>query len=69
MMCLRYWRKTGNIDPLGATDIIPDIKNGKYSFSKIMDLSRVKELKGINKTGDTIRIGSCVTNGDPIRAA
>lgn len=53
----------------GATDIIPDIKNGKYSFSKIMDLSRVKELKGINKTGDTIRIGSCVTNGDLIRSS
>ncbi len=43
----------------GSTDIIPDIKNGKYSFKKIMDLSRVKELKGINKVGDTIRIGSC----------
>ncbi len=46
-----------------------DIKNGKYSFKKIMDLSRVKELKGINKVGDTIRIGSCVTNGDIIRSS
>lgn len=53
----------------GSTDIIPDIKNGKYTFKKIMDLSRVKELKGINKTGDTIRIGSCVTNGDIIRSS
>ena len=53
----------------GSTDIIPDIKNGKYTFIKIMDLSRVKELKGINKTGDTIRIGSCVTNGDIIRSS
>ncbi|HAH68841.1 MAG TPA: molybdopterin dehydrogenase [Synergistaceae bacterium] len=53
----------------GSTDIIPDIKNRKYSFRKIMDLSRVKELKGINKTGDTIRIGSCVTNGDLIRSS
>ena len=53
----------------GSTDIIPDIKNGKYSFKKIMDLSRVKELKGINKVGDTIRIGSCVTNGDIIRSS
>ena len=44
-------------------------KRTKYSFSKIMDLSRVKELKGINKTGDTIRIGSCVTNGDTIRSS
>jgi len=53
----------------GSTDIIPDIKNGKYSFEKIMDLSRVKELRGINKVGDTIRIGSCVTNGDIIRSS
>ena len=53
----------------GSTDIIPDIKNGKYTFKKIMDLSRVQELKGINKTGDTIRIGSCVTNGDLIRSS
>lgn len=53
----------------GSTDIIPDIKNGKYSFEKIMDLSRVKELKGINKVGDAIRIGSCVTNGDIIRSS
>ncbi|NLD06040.1 MAG: 2Fe-2S iron-sulfur cluster binding domain-containing protein [Synergistaceae bacterium] len=52
----------------GSTDIIPDIKNGKYSFDKIMDLSRVKELRGINKVGDTIRIGSCVTSGDIIRS-
>ncbi|HAJ94455.1 MAG TPA: molybdopterin dehydrogenase [Synergistaceae bacterium] len=53
----------------GSTDIIPDIKNGKYSFKKIIDLSRVKELKGINKVGDAIRIGSCVTNGDIIRSS
>ncbi len=53
----------------GSTDIIPDIKNGKYAFKKIMDLSRVKELKGINKTGNTVRIGSCVTNGDLIRSS
>lgn len=53
----------------GSTDIIPDIKNGKYTFKKIMDLSRVKELKGINKVGDAIKIGSCVTNGDIIRSS
>lgn len=53
----------------GSTDIIPDIKNGKYSFEKVMDLSRVRELKGINKTGDSIRIGSCATNGDLIRSS
>lgn len=53
----------------GSTDIIPDIKNGKYSFDRIMDLSRVKELRGINKVGETIRIGSCVTNGDIIRSS
>ncbi|MDD4160139.1 MAG: FAD binding domain-containing protein [Synergistaceae bacterium] len=53
----------------GSTDIMPDIKSGRYSFDRIMDISRVRELKGINKTGNTIRIGSCVTNGDLIRSS
>lgn len=53
----------------GATDIVPDIKNDKFHSIKIMDLSRIPELKGINKTGDVIRIGSCATNGDILRSA
>ena len=53
----------------GTTDIIPDIKNGKYKPSKAIDLSRVKELKGINKIGDKISIGSSAANGDIIRSA
>ncbi len=53
----------------GTTDIVPDIKNDKFHPAKILDLSRVPELKGINKTGDVIRIGSCATNGDIIRSA
>ena len=53
----------------GATDIIPDIRNGKFSARKVIDLSRVKELGGINKVGEDIRIGSLVTNGEMIRSA
>lgn len=53
----------------GTTDIIPDIRNGKYKPSKVIDLSRVQELRGINKTGDRIRIGSCASNGDIVRSA
>lgn len=53
----------------GTTDIIPDVKNGKYKPSKAIDLSRVKELKGINKIGDKISIGSSAANGDIIRSA
>ena len=52
----------------GTTDIIPDMKNGRFHAEKVIDLSRVKELKGINKTGNFIRIGSCATNGDIIRS-
>ena len=52
----------------GTTDIIPDIRNGKFCASKVIDLSRIQELKGINKIGSFIRIGSCATNGEIIRS-
>jgi len=52
----------------GSTDILPDIKNGKFRPEKIIDLSRVRELTGIEITDDFIRIGGCVTNGDIIRS-
>ena len=51
----------------GTTDIVPDIKNGKFHCERAIDLSRVKELRGIYKTGEEIHIGACATNGDIIR--
>ncbi len=52
----------------GTTDIYPDIKNGKFTAKTLLDLSRVKELKGIYKSGGEIHIGACANNGDLIRS-
>ena len=52
----------------GTTDIVPDMKNGRFETKKILDLSRVEELRGIARSGDAIRIGSCATNGDLLRS-
>lgn len=52
----------------GATDIIPDIKNGKINPQKVIDLTRLPELKGIDKKGGNIRVGACASNGDILRS-
>ena len=52
----------------GTTDIVPDLKNGRFATSRILDLSRLPELRGIARDGDFIHIGSCATNGDIIRS-
>jgi carbon-monoxide dehydrogenase small subunit/xanthine dehydrogenase small subunit len=52
----------------GTTDVIPDLKNGKFQYEKILDISRVPELKGIKISNGTIVIGSCTTNGEIIRS-
>ena len=53
----------------GMTDIVPDMRNGKFTADTVLDLSRVNELRGIYKTGGTIHIGACASNGDIIRSA
>ncbi|MDO5115607.1 MAG: FAD binding domain-containing protein [Synergistaceae bacterium] len=53
----------------GTTDIVPDMKNGKFHAEKLLDISRLKEIKGIYKAGGEIHIGGCATNGDIIRSS
>ena len=53
----------------GTTDIIPDIKNGKFSADRLLDISRLKEIKGVYRAGEEIHIGACATNGEIIRSA
>ena len=53
----------------GTTDIVPDIKNGKFSADRLLDVSRLKEIKGVYRVGEEIHIGACATNGDIIRSA
>lgn len=52
----------------GTTDIVPDMKNDRFHAEKLLDLSRVKELRGIYKSGGEIHIGASVTNGELIRS-
>ncbi|MFR5879885.1 MAG: FAD binding domain-containing protein [Cloacibacillus evryensis] len=53
----------------GTTDIVPDIKNGKFSAPRLLDVSRLKEIRGIYKAGGDIHIGACATNGDVVRSS
>ena len=53
----------------GTTDIVPDIKNGKFSADRLLDVSRIKEIKGIYKAGGEIHIGAGATNGDIVRSS
>lgn len=54
----------------GGTDIMPSLRNKQILPARVMDISRIGELKGIILDGKRIRIGSCVDNatlaGDPL---
>lgn len=52
----------------GTTDIVVDIRNGKISVNKAIDLTRLPELRKIRREGGAIRIGACATNGDLLRS-
>ncbi len=45
----------------GGTDLIVDAKQGLTDVSDVVSLHRIRELKGIDKEGDAIRIGALVT--------
>jgi carbon-monoxide dehydrogenase small subunit/xanthine dehydrogenase small subunit len=43
----------------GTTDFYPDMKNGKVEVKKVLDLSRVEELKTIVLRSDDLFAGAC----------
>lgn len=45
----------------GGTDLVVAMRNGKEPTGSIIDLSKVRELKGIDTASDIIRIGSMST--------
>jgi CO/xanthine dehydrogenase FAD-binding subunit len=45
----------------GGTDLVVAIRNGNGPEGSIIDLSKARELKGIEASGDTVRIGSMTT--------
>ena len=45
----------------GGTDLVVTMRSGKGPEGSIIDLSKIRELSGIEKLGDTVRIGSMTT--------
>jgi xanthine dehydrogenase YagS FAD-binding subunit len=45
----------------GGTDLLPEMKAGIVSPSRLVNLKRVEELRGIRETGDGIVIGALAT--------
>lgn len=45
----------------GGTDIMIDVRSGKFTGDCLVDISKIQELKELYEDGDNISIGSCVT--------
>ena len=45
----------------GGTDIMIDVRSGKFTGDCLVDVSRIPELKEIKRDGDAISIGAAVT--------
>lgn len=45
----------------GGTDLIPEIKNEIVTTTRLVNLKRVQELRGIRSTSDGVRIGALTT--------
>lgn len=45
----------------GGTDMMIDLRSGKFTGDCLVDISRIDELKGIKDNGDTISVGASVT--------
>lgn len=48
----------------GGTDLIPELKSGVRQVRCLVDISRIEELRGINKRDYSIRIGAAVTHSE-----
>lgn len=46
----------------GTTDFYPDLKNGKIEVKKVLDLSRVEELKTIARRNGGLFAGACASD-------
>src|SRR5665811_1878964 len=52
----------------GGTDLLVDLKHTVDGPEVVIDLSRISELRGINKTSASLRIGAMVTHTEIQRA-
>ena len=46
----------------GGTDFFPDLRNGKITWKRIADLSRIEELKGSAVRGNELFLGALMTD-------
>ena len=46
----------------GTTDFFPDLKNGKVEVKKVLDLSRVEELRAITRKDGELFVGACASD-------
>jgi len=46
----------------GTTDFFPDLKNGKVEVKKVLDLSRVEELRAITRKDGKLFVGACASD-------
>ena len=45
----------------GGTDVMVDLRSGTLRPKRLLDISRLSELKGIELTGEELRVGAGVT--------
>lgn len=54
----------------GGTDLVLDIKSGKYEAETLVDITRIQELKRVERKGGVLEIGAGVTHnqaaGEPL---
>ncbi|MCK4556728.1 MAG: FAD binding domain-containing protein, partial [Candidatus Aminicenantes bacterium] len=53
----------------GGTDLLVDIKQGLVKAREVISLQNIEELKGIEKTGNRIRIGAVSTSQNILSSA
>ncbi len=61
--------QTGGRLIAGGTDVIPQLRGGRFRAARLIDLSRLGELRFIEQQNGTIRIGALTTYAEIIDSA
>jgi len=65
---LRCLEEDGTLPLAGGTDVLVNLHEGKLKLKKLVDLKGVKELKGIEKLSDGVRIGALTLVQEIVRS-
>jgi len=66
---LRLLDETGGRIIAGGTDVIPQMRDGRFQSQHQIDMTRITELRFIDDDGGVIRIGSLTTHDDIVRSS